>query len=79
MVDLHARQVLQQVSALVPLASTLTHLNLCPLHQWEGRPGIYSEETLLALRQLTRCELAALGAESCTQYALLKVSGTGGI
>ena len=64
---LNACQVLQQVPALVPLASTLTHLNLCPVHQWEGRPGTYSEETLMALRQLTRCELAALVAQSCAQ------------
>ena len=60
------RQVLQQVSALVPLASTLTHLSLYPVHHWEGRPVTYSEETLMALRQLTRYMLAAVVVQSCT-------------
>ena len=70
--------MLQQLSALIPLASTLTHLDLSDLQRWEGRPATYSEDTLRALRQLTRCDLAVQlqrHASACfSQFSVAKVA-----
>ena len=59
-----ASQVLWQVSALVPLASTLTFLDLSEVHRWQKlRPHVSSDQIILpvheAVAELTRCSCAS--------------------